>query len=150
MSFGKAATGDLFQNNENPMEFMQFTVRPPPLPITSLSSTSRNSEINWAQLAQQWIQMRDKNTIETCEQKKDNGYGNILGPLDGEKGEADMEMEDDEQPDVMPLITTKHELLQVPCMTHQPPPSVPNMSQLWYMQQYSGGSLPPGICLIFS
>ncbi|KNC21732.1 hypothetical protein FF38_04015 [Lucilia cuprina] len=70
--------------------------------VTNAMAAGQN--IDWAQLAQQWIQMRDNSTIETKMDYNTARADNVSGPSCNnlkfeEKGEADMDMDDEEQTD---------------------------------------------------
>lgn len=122
---------NLYINNDSSMDSLHFATKIP----------SSDQSLNWAELAQQWIQMKDRSESEIVERRHEV----CSERLAGEKGEADMEMDDEEQNDG---VTQGHQTIihngVPPQPIAQPPfPPPPNVSPLWFMQQLPVGSVPP-------
>lgn len=134
-------------NNMNQFAAFQFATQ-----MAASDGGSTSQTIDWAQLAQQWIQMRDSNINQASEDittnaKKNSGNAVVAAGYE-EKGEADMDMEDDDQNDAKSSVaicdlvrasssqshsetsTSPHNLIQNP-----------NLGQPWYMQQCSVANL---------
>lgn len=72
------------------------------------NAMAAGQNIDWAQLAQQWIQMRDNSEIEASANKISEPNCNNL--TFEEKGEADMDMDDEEQTDEKSAQRTSNDL----------------------------------------
>ncbi|KAL9890432.1 uncharacterized protein ACN427_009419 [Glossina fuscipes fuscipes] len=136
-------------NNMSQFAAFQFATQ-----MAASDGGSTSQAIDWAQLAQQWIQMRDSNINQSSEDtttiaNKHSGNAVVAAGYE-EKGEADMDMEDDEQNDAKSSVAicdfVRASSSQSHSETSTSPQNLiqnPNLGQPWYMQQCSLSNLGP-------
>ncbi|XP_037813418.1 arginine/serine-rich protein PNISR isoform X2 [Lucilia sericata] len=105
--------------------------------VTNAMAAGQN--IDWAQLAQQWIQMRDNSAIETKMDYNTARADNVSGPSCNnlkfeEKGEADMDMDDEEQTDEKTTLRPNNEITATS--------AVNNLNQPWFFGEGTSQIVP--------
>lgn len=113
-----------FNNLGGPYQFLNQAA------VTNAMASGQN--IDWAQLAQQWIQMRDSTTTSIgVTDFSTSGCGNVSAQSDSryeEKGEADMDMDDEEHMEERTILDRNKRSILPVVMQHQPS----NTSRPWF------------------
>lgn len=103
--------------------------------VTNAMAAGQN--IDWAQLAQQWIQMRDNTAVEAkpdanASANKIADFGSCNSSKFEEKGEADMDMDEEEQTDEK---DTQQRLFTAQTGVHN------NLNRPWFFSEENASQL---------